>query len=248
MKHLVKVIVLFLVLLTLNGGAEESEDLSRWFTYYYIRPEPASVPEAIVTMSRAGWLESESSLPPIFGFLAGVFRKNPEKIPTWIKRMERMKKEDFIVVILGLWYANLPDSKERVYALLEHYPVLKRELEFLYRGDPAPLEEIPLEQGPWVLDALWGEFMATGERAPVLRIIKALAWVGEEKDVYRKILGSAARWSLLSNAIQHRRVLEICRSQVASRPEPIASVLREIISKAEKEPGGRSTKGGADSP
>ena len=104
----------------------------------------------------------------------------------------------------------------------------------LANGRPSLLE-LPVEQGPWVLDALWGYFMATGDDAPVVRIISALPWVNVRGDVSRLLVGGAARWSLISNAIQHKPVMTVCRKELASQPNEVTDVLREVIAEAEKD-------------
>jgi hypothetical protein len=54
------------------------------------------------------------------------------------------------------------------------------------------------------------------------------------------MVGNSAKWSLTSNAIQHPRVLEICRSERSRQPDGVITVLSEIILKAEKELEGRN--------
>lgn len=114
-------------------------------------------------------------------------------------------------------------------------PKQKEMIDYLLANGRPSLLELPLEQGPWVLDALWGNFMATGDDAPVARIISALPWINVRGDIARLSVGGAARWSLISNAIQHRRVLAVCRKELASQPKEVADVLREVIGEAEKD-------------
>ena len=86
-----------------------------------------------------------------------------------------------------------------------------------------------------MLDALWGNFMATGDNAPVVRIISALPWIHVRGDVPRLLVGGAARWSLISNAIQHQPVMAVCRRELASQPKEVEGVLREVIAEAERD-------------
>ena len=160
----------------------------------------------------------------------------------WIERLSNLPESHFGVVVLGLWYANLPDSQERVYGILENYPGLKNEFSFLATGTPMPIEKIPLEQGSWVLDALWGNFMATGNKVPVVRIMSTLPWSDVKGDVNRLLIGGAARWSLTSNAVQHQRVLEICEEEVKSQPTEVADKLRDVIENAKQELDSRHNK------
>ena len=108
-------------------------------------------------------------------------------------------------------------------------------IEHLLANGPLGLLEIPLEQGPWVLDALWGYFMAAGDEAPVARIITALPWVNIRGDVPRLLVGGAARWPLISNAVQHDRVMAVCRKEVTTQSTEVKVVLTEVIASAEKD-------------
>lgn len=218
-----------------STGFKSQEDLSQWLTYYYENPEPARIPDAMKYMSESGIFDNEGAAPPIIGFLSGVFRSNPGQANSWVNALSSLNEKHLGIVILGLWYADLPESQSRVHALLEKHPKLKSSFGFLYKGEPITVERISLEQGPWVLDALWGNFMATGASAPVERIIVALPWFSAKGDVNRLLIGGAARWSLTSNAIQHKRVLEICEGAAKAESGEIAVALEEIVENAKKE-------------
>jgi hypothetical protein len=235
-RLLLGVVLLFVTLTgTVNAGFQSQDDVSKWLTYYYLKPDPTSIPDAIEYMSRTSLLDEKNLIAPIFGFLAGGFKDNPDQTAAWVDRLGVIKESHLRVVVLGLWYANLPDSKNRVYAILDKHPSLKKEFGYLYQGSPMPVEEIPLEQGPWVLDALWGNFMATGSKTPVLRIAMALPWIDVKGDINRLLVGGAARWSLTSNAVQHQRVMQICEAEVGKQPKKIAKKLREVIDDAKED-------------
>lgn len=236
--HRLLALMLWLVAVTpaFAGSAFQSqEEVSKWFTFYYQKPEPARLPDFIMYMSKSGVPDKANTLSPIFGFLSGAFRNNPDSVSTWVNQLSSLKEQHLGVVVLGLWYAALPDSQKMVYAIIEKHPKLKPNFEFLYRGAPMTTEQIPLEQGPWVLDALWGKFMATGDSAPVERIITTLSWVDVKGDITRLLVGGAARWSLTSNAVQHKRVLEICEGASKTQSGEVAAKLGEVIANAKKE-------------
>ena len=155
-------------------------------------------------------------------------------MPDWVNRLSSLNDSHFGVVVLGLWYADLPDSQKRVYEILEQRPKLKEELSFLSKGTPTPVEEIPLEEGAWVLDSLWGNFMATGSKTPVVRIMSTLPWIDVKGDVNRLLVGGAARWSLTSNAVQHQRVMKFCEEEVKTQPTDFSHKFREVIDNAKK--------------
>lgn len=68
--------------------------------------------------------------------------------------------------------------------------------------------------------------------APVRRIISSLHLLkdGHGMDI---AVGGAAQWSLASNAVQHRRVYEICREELKKSDGSTKEMLEEIIAKAQ---------------
>jgi hypothetical protein len=237
MNRVFLIIVILMATHAAFAGEEfkSQEDFSHWLTFYYENPEPNRIPDAVKYMSQSGVLNNNNATSPIFGFLSGVFLGNPELINQWLKELHNLKEKHMSVVVLGLWYSGLQDTKSQVSALLDEYPKLKPEFSFINQGSPMTVEQIPLEQGPWVLDALWGKFMATGESTPVERIITTLPWIDIKGDTNRLLIGGSARWSLTSNAVQHKRVLEICKEVVKTQSGEVAEKLGEVIEYATKE-------------
>ena len=215
-----------------NAGFQSVEEVSKWFTFYYLSPNPERFPEAIEYMSQNGMLDNKNAISPIFGFMSGVFGENAHHVENWVKRLSVLKEEHKIVVVLGIWYADIPQSKKLAYELLNKSQYLNEKLSYIRKGDPLPINKIPLEQGPWVLDALWGNFVATGKNTPVKRIMAALPWVDIKGDVNKLLVGGAARWSLTSNAVQHDRVFDFCKVEIDNQPKEIALKLREVLENA----------------
>jgi hypothetical protein len=218
----------------LNSKFKSQEDFGKWLMYYYQNPEPDEVLAAVKYMSQSGLLDGENVSPPLFGFLAGVLKDNPDRVSEWIDKLTSIKESHLGIVVLGLWYANLPSSQNRVYAILDNHPSLKSQFAFLEKGSPMDVEQIPLENGAWVLDALWGKFAATGGKAPVVRIISSLPWLEVKGDVKKLMIGGAARWSLISNAEQHERVLMFCREELKTQPKDVVEKLQEVVAEASK--------------
>lgn len=229
-------LILFMGPVSVGAEFNSQEEFGKWLTYYYQKPEPEKIIPAVRYMSENGFLDNGKSSPPIFGFIAGVFRENQGKVEIWVNSLNSLDDTSYSVVVLGLWYANLPESKERVYAMLEKRPSLKEQFNFLYQGSPMGITDIPLEQGAWVLDSLWGNFMATGSKEPVIRIMQALPWLDVKGDVNRLLVGGAARWSLTSNAIQHKKVMAICEDEASKQSLEIQEKLRAVVTEAKKGP------------
>lgn len=81
------------------------EDFSRWFTYYYVNPEPNRLPDAIQYMSKLRMLDNKSHVQKMAGFLSGIFLNNPDKVASWVEQLSSLREQHVGVVILGLWYA-----------------------------------------------------------------------------------------------------------------------------------------------
>lgn len=227
-------LILFSGVVSSETEFKSQTEFSKWLTYYYLNPEPENIVQAVRYMSNSGLLDNGKAYPPIVGFLAGVFKKNPSKVSSWVNNLSSLSNSSYGVVVLGLWYANLPDSKERVYSLLEKRPALKAQFNYLYQGSPMEIQQIPLEQGPWVLDALWGNFMATGNAEPVARIMEALPWLDAKGEARKLLVAGAARWSLTSYAKQHKKVMAICESEIKTQPPAVQVKLKSVISGAKK--------------
>ena len=218
-----------------EGNFSDANALGLWITYYYSNPEPHRVAEAIRAASSHGFMKNGQKAPPFIGFIAGVMSKNPSMAQSLAEQLTSLPEVDQPVLILGVWYSAYPEAKPLLERLTESMPKHKEMIDHLLANGRPSLLDLPLEQGPWVLDALWGNFMATGDNAPVARIISALAWISVRGDAPRLLVGGAARWSLISNAIQHRPVMTACRNEVESQPKEVAKVLREVIAEAEKD-------------
>ena len=212
-----------------------AEALGRWITYYYTKPEPHRVAEAIRAASSQGFMKNGQKVPPFIGFIAGVMSKNPSIAQSLASQLTSLPEVDQPVLILGVWYSAYPEAKSLLERLAKSMPKHKEMIDHLLTNGRPSLLDLPLEQGPWVLDALWGNFMATGDDAPVARIISALPWINVRGDVPRLLVGSAARWSLISNAIQHKPVMTACQKALASQPKEVTEVLREVIAESEKD-------------
>lgn len=213
----------------------DAEALGGWITYYYKSPEPHRVADAMLAASAQGFANGGERAPAFFGFLAGVISKNPAMAEELAQALSALPEADQPILILGIWYSDLSDPSPLLQQLRKTMPGHAAMIDRLLTNGRLRLRDLPLEQGPWVLDALWGNFMATGDDAPVVRIISTLPWIEVRGDVTRLSVGGAARWSLISNAIQHEAVMAVCRREVTTQPKEVAVLLGEVIAEAEKD-------------
>jgi hypothetical protein len=85
---------------------------------------------------------------------------------------------------------------------------------------------------PASLDALWAEFIATGDTAPVKKIIAVL---GVPNTGMGMLLIGAAEWSLASNAQQHELVMAVIQEEAKTARGPIKERLTKILGEAERQ-------------
>lgn len=206
-----------------------------WMIYYYLNPQPDKTPQVILEMSQEGVFNMENALPPVIAFYSRIFAQNPNKLRTWFTELERLPKEHKKVLWLALWYADTPEATEQLRLIAEKTaPSDKGQLTELLQSHAPTLTSIEINE-PGVLDMLWGAFMATGDDRYVIRIMSALPWVNQKRDLTKALLGGVARWSMTSNCIQHEKVLQICKEQVTKQPQEVSQVLTGIIKEAETE-------------
>jgi tetratricopeptide (TPR) repeat protein len=89
----------------------------------------------------------------------------------------------------------------------------------------------PNPDTPMNLGYLWGEFIATGDQAPVMKIISVLSLPQEEKNTS---LLTVAEWSLLANTYQHQRLFDIIKQAALSANAPAKEKLDKIVKSLEK--------------
>jgi hypothetical protein len=138
-----------------------------------------------------------------------------------------------VAIIRAIAYSGLPDWKVLLEAFIERMPARKVLIDRFLSGKTLPLDKLGLETGPLTLDTNWGYYFASGDFAPVRRIIGALAWVKEANDVEKLTIAGMARWTLANNAMRDVDLARFLEAEVTRQPKPIAAALRDIIEAAQ---------------
>jgi len=96
-------------------------------------------------------------------------------------------------------------------------------------------KEVMLEPSPELIDLLWGYYLATGSYPPIGRIIKLLPLANDKENVENLTTGSAAKFTLASNAVRDVNLLNMLRwtSKKKSTPKEVKAVLDDVIETAE---------------
>jgi hypothetical protein len=220
----------------------KSELVLKWINDYRHGPEPQRLPEAMRAMSKLGMFNDLEKAGVYIGFIAGVLVSEPNGAEPLVSKLFPMSPADQVVLIRAIAYSGLPDWKALLSSFVERMParmVLIRK--YLY-GDGKTLDELPLDEGSYVLDVHWGYFYATGSAKPVQRILEVLAWSHDKNNVERLTIGSMAKWTLATNASREKDLLDILKSEMNSQPVTVRKPLHEVIVAAETFETGRIRK------
>ena len=191
---------------------EQDAAVPDWLTSYYQNPQPDRFVAEVRKMSGRGTL----SAPVTVAFLSRVLAKQPAKIPAWMAALADLSDSDKEVLHKAIWLSGTGAGK----AYLKDHALAS----LLKTPVPDMLnEEI---DSPDVLDMLWGCFFATGDEAPVRRIVSALKYSkyagaldryetsgktpDDKEQAYYDAVFRAAVSSLSSTWRQHQRIKEIC--------------------------------------
>jgi hypothetical protein len=235
MKPILFALVAFIAVSAMGANDRAPpEQLEKWLTYYYLDPHPDEVPAALRAIAQQGLFENDHVQAPLSGFFAEVFRSNPEKLDTWIKPY--LGIPDRHIIYSALWMANSAQSKAALESLAKAAkPDEAKRLRQRLSTPPPTIGAMPIDN-PASLDYLWGSFMASGAETPVVRVIEQVKRADVRGNINETLIGSAAKWSLLANASQHAKVLEIIRANAESSDTETRAALGEILSEVDKRP------------
>lgn len=96
-------------------------DIEKWAYHYYQHQNIDLVPDVVFyfTQRREQPYDDHHF---VTGFLAGTFRANPGKVSWLLQKLNDLPDKKFDSVILALWAANLPESRQMVTALVNSRP------------------------------------------------------------------------------------------------------------------------------
>lgn len=211
----------------------KNDEVLKWINDYRNAPDASRLPQAVKAMGDFGNFRELDNAGVYIGFTAGVLGSNPERASELITKMFPMPPEDQVALIRAIAFSGLENWKEVLGSFSERMPartVLIRK--YLY-GDGKTLDQLPLDDGSFVLDAHWGYYFATGSAKPVRRILEALAWSTNKDDLEKLTIGSMAKWTMASNATRDLELLAILKSELNTQPKSVTEPLREVIEAAE---------------
>lgn len=221
----VKGVLLFLLAIGVAVAAP-ARDWSQWMSHYYEAPQPDQVVQAVFALSQEGYFDQADHRASSIGFFAGVFAKNPDRVETWMTEFRYLPPADQRLMAAAYWYSGLPGGGDRLRNLARRSsPEIRAEINQLAAQPPVAIRDTPVLSES-SLNLQWGAFLATGEQQHILNVLAALG-SGEPG------LSSRARYALAQNATTHRRVYEICQTQLARQPEAVREQLHAVLLEAQ---------------
>lgn len=209
------------------------EAIQHWIKSYRAAPEPQLLPDAVKAMSRLGIFREVDNAGIYFGFVAGVVGANPAKADKLVAAMFPMPPEDQLVVVRAIAWSGLPDWKAMMGRFVERMPARRVLIERHLYGKLPGLMELPLDENPAGIDALWGYYYGTGSPEPIRRLVATLAWSTDDKDVDRLTAGNMIKLTLAINATRDLDLIGILKREAPRQTKATARPLAEVIEAAE---------------
>lgn len=206
-------------------GAATRSAGEQWLAHYYQNPQPEKLPLAVHQLSRDGYFEQAGQPATAIGFFATVFAQNPQNINYWLNETKDLPNSHRRILAAAAWQAGSP----RGLTLLREMSAndgaeLQKEIAALLEKGPTPVASTPVRSES-SMNLQWGAFLANGSEQHIVAVLSALG-SGEAN------VSTAARYSLAQNAVEHRRVVDICRAQLDKQPEAVRSEIRAALNEA----------------
>ncbi len=242
------------------AALNSTDAILRWINAYRTRPEPNGLPVLVRTLSAMGAFKDAETCGAYVGFIAGVLGANPDRAAELVAKMLPIAPADHWVLVRAIAYSGLPNWKEVLATFVDRIPTRRAMIDryldgklptldqIAYRpAKPGMLDKIKLvlkidngrkkvvaiEPSPQLIDVLWGYYLATGSYAPIHRIIKLLPLANDKDSVDNLTTGSAAKFTLASNAVRDLTLLGMLKWDVKREPKEVAVLLKDVIETAE---------------
>ncbi len=232
----------------------------RWINDYRHRPDPERLPMVVKALSGLQAFKDSETCGAYIGFIAGVLGANPMRAPRLLNAMLSIAPSDRWVLVRAVAYSGLPNWKDLLIAIGDQVPERHEMINRYLEGELPTLNQIAypihepgmfdkikvalkigdgdkkavaLQPSPELIDVLWGYYLATGAYRPIGQIIKLLPLSDDRDNVDNLTTGSAAKFTLASNAVRDLTLLAMLKWSVKHQPKETAKVLNAVIVTAE---------------
>ncbi len=232
----------------------------KWINFYRHKPDPESLPVVVHALSTMQAFKDAESSGPYIGFIAGVLGANPRLAEDLILKMLSIDPADHWVLVRAIAYSGLPNWKDMLATFVDRMPTRREMINQYLDGKLPTLQQIDfksakpgmldkietslhigekpkkivaLQPTPELIDVLWGYYLATGSYPPIESVIKLLPLSNDHDNVDNLTTGSAAKFTLASNAVRDTDLLAMLQAAEKKQPEDIKPVLHDVIETAE---------------
>jgi len=227
---------------------------------YRHRPDPERLTSVVRALSAMQAFKAAESSGAYIGFIAGVLGSNASHADDLIAKMLPIDPADHWVLVRAIAYSGLPNWRELLATFVDRMATrramidkyldckLPRLEQIDYLTDrPGMLDKlkstlhfgkeqkkpVALDPTPELIDVLWGYYLATGSYVPIQRVIKLLPLANDKDNVDSLTTGSAAKFTLASNAVRDSDLLAMLKWADKSQPKEVKVVLDDVIETAE---------------
>jgi hypothetical protein len=243
-----------------GSGFNSNDAILKWINDYRQRPDPERLPSVVRALSAMQAFKAAESSGAYIGFIAGVLGSDASHADDLIAKMLPIDPSDHWVLVRAIAYSGLPNWRELLATFVDRMATrramidkyldgkLPRLEQIDYRTDkPGMLDKIKstlhigkdqkkavaLEPTPELIDVLWGYYLATGSYVPIQHVIKLLPLANDKDNVDNLTTGSAAKFTLASNAVRDSDLLAMLKWADKSQPKEVKVVLDDVIETAE---------------
>jgi hypothetical protein len=245
---------------TARAPFNSSGAILKWVDGYRYRPQPAGLPALVRALSEMGAFRDTEGAGAYVGFISGVLGGNPTRAQYLIARTLEVAPSDHWVLVRAIAYSGLPNWKYLLRFFAGRMPTRRVMINDYLDGKLPTLDQIAypspkrgwfdkigaafrfgaakkrvaLQPSPQLIDVLWGNYLATGSYQPVAKIIKFLPLADDHDSVNNLTTGSAAKFTLASNAVRDQHLLTTLEwAARAKQPKETAAALKDVIETAE---------------
>ena len=243
------------------GNALNSTDgILKWINAYRTRPDPEGLPVVVHALSQMQAFKDAELSGAYIGFIAGVIGANPARAEALIARMLTIAPADHWVLVRAIAYSGAPNWRELLATFVDRMATRRAMIDQYLDGKLPTLNQIAyhsakpgmldrirttlhlgndrkkavaLDPSPELIDVLWGYYLATGTYVPIGRIIKLLPLANDKDNVDNLTTGSAAKFTLASNAVRDLNLLAMLKWSEKHQPKEVTVVLDDVIETAE---------------
>lgn len=216
-------------------------EFNEWVTSYYANPNSEKLSCSLAYYADSSLYERVSTRMPVAHFHAALLRDAPGALDALFSSLAAASEHAKVMGLHVFWLTDdepgrrLLDRARTEWSSAE----IDRMAKAMLAEPPVDMLSAPVSN-PFVIDALWAIFFATGNDEAVHRVATALP-LADDGAGPAAALGSTAMQSLVRNARRHPRVLEIVTHLAREETGAVKEHLERIVAALESANGGQGS-------